>query len=373
MGTIRLFLAIAVVLTHSSSLFGFYFVGGKLAVEIFYIISGFYMALVLNEKYNKKDSYKLFITNRMLKLYPIYWTVALLTVLLSVVIILNSGGSDWGPLQSYNDYSSEMSFFTLFFLILSNIIIFFQDLVMFLGVNLENGQLFLTSNFWLTKPQLFTFLLVPQAWTISIELTFYLIAPFIARKKLPVILVLIFISAGIKIGLTHLGYVNDPWSYRFFPSELHLFLLGIVAYKVLIKLRDKNIQRNKLLIVLVLNIVIIIFYSQIRNVIGENADIVFITIFFVSIPFIFLLSKNWKLDSKIGELSYPIYISHMFVYYVIFQYDFPLLLNNKGLTISIYSIILSFILNKIIYDKIEKFRQSRVAKMKNTVSVKKVL
>lgn len=126
MGVIRLLLAVSVVLAHTSSLFDFRFVGGKLAVELFYIISGFYMALVLTEKYNMKNSYKLFITNRMLKLYPIYWVVAILTILLSISIVISSGGNDWGSLQAYKDYSSQMSGFSLVFLVLSNIILFFR-------------------------------------------------------------------------------------------------------------------------------------------------------------------------------------------------------------------------------------------------------
>ena len=51
MGTIRLLLALFVVVTHTESFFGFNFTGGQVAVEIFFIISGFYMTMILNEKY----------------------------------------------------------------------------------------------------------------------------------------------------------------------------------------------------------------------------------------------------------------------------------------------------------------------------------
>ena len=51
MGILRTILALAVVVYHSYKLFGFRMCGGQVAVEAFYIISGFYMALVLNEKY----------------------------------------------------------------------------------------------------------------------------------------------------------------------------------------------------------------------------------------------------------------------------------------------------------------------------------
>jgi len=361
MGIIRLILALAVVFSHSSPLFGFSFVGGKLAVELFYMISGFYMALVLNEKYNRKKDYKLFITNRMLKLYPIYWIVAILTIIFSVAVIIETDGQDWARLQFYKDYTSQMSLFSFLFLVVSNVILFFQDIIMFLGLNTETGGLFFTSSFWMTNPHLYEFLLVPQAWTISIELMFYLIAPFIARRKLPLILLLTFLSIAIKAGLGYYGYVYDPWSYRFFPSELHLFLMGIITYKIYVSVRLKKISQKKLFLVLIANLILIIFCSQIREVVGIlKTDILYILVFFVSIPFIFVLSKKWRFDTKIGELSYPIYISHMFVYFIVMHYDMPVFPDNEGLTICFYTIILSYVLNKLVYDRIDKFRQSRI-------------
>ena len=50
-GFLRLLLAIAVVLVHSSGIFGIGLLGGVEAVEIFFMISGFYMVLVLENIY----------------------------------------------------------------------------------------------------------------------------------------------------------------------------------------------------------------------------------------------------------------------------------------------------------------------------------
>lgn len=66
MGILRLLLAISVIIAHTESVFGVRLVGGVIAVQAFYIISGFYMAMILTEKYIGKNSYKLFITNRLL-------------------------------------------------------------------------------------------------------------------------------------------------------------------------------------------------------------------------------------------------------------------------------------------------------------------
>ena len=81
MGLIRTLLAISVVLAHSSPIFGIKLVGGQVAVQAFYMISGFYMTLVLNEKYvGANKAYKLFITNRLLRLWPVYWTVLVVSI-----------------------------------------------------------------------------------------------------------------------------------------------------------------------------------------------------------------------------------------------------------------------------------------------------
>jgi peptidoglycan/LPS O-acetylase OafA/YrhL len=52
LGVLRTILACAVLLTHSGGIFRFNIMaGGLVPVEMFYIISGFYMSLVLNVKY----------------------------------------------------------------------------------------------------------------------------------------------------------------------------------------------------------------------------------------------------------------------------------------------------------------------------------
>jgi peptidoglycan/LPS O-acetylase OafA/YrhL len=81
MGIIRLLLALAVVIAHAGSISGFRMVEGAIAVQAFYIIPGFYMVLMLNEKYvDQAHSYRLFITNRLLRLHPIYWAMLALSV-----------------------------------------------------------------------------------------------------------------------------------------------------------------------------------------------------------------------------------------------------------------------------------------------------
>ncbi len=51
MGVMRFLLALSVLILHTAPDSAFPMVGGRVAVETFFMISGFYMALILNEKY----------------------------------------------------------------------------------------------------------------------------------------------------------------------------------------------------------------------------------------------------------------------------------------------------------------------------------
>jgi peptidoglycan/LPS O-acetylase OafA/YrhL len=51
MGVIRFLFALTVLLSHEVDLFGLTLTGSIIAVQCFYIISGFYMGIILEEKY----------------------------------------------------------------------------------------------------------------------------------------------------------------------------------------------------------------------------------------------------------------------------------------------------------------------------------
>lgn len=361
MGIIRFLLAIAVVFAHTGHEQYMQMVGGKLAVELFYIFSGFYMALILTEKYVGLKMYKVFITNRMLKLYPIYWVVALLVILFSLYIAFDTNWRFWGVLQSYKLYWSKISVFSFLFLVISNIIVFFQDWIMFMGVNLTSGNFFFTDNFVETSPRLHSFLLVPQAWTIGLELTFYLIVPFFARKNTRWLILIGTASVACKVLLAVTGYNNDPWTYRFFFSELHLFILGMIAYRVYNRIKHKSFSLRKLQAVLCLDILLILFCVFLRTYLCDFTDYIYLIVFACSVPFLFALCKQSKLDSKIGELSYPIYISHGLVI-LLLNYIFKLQSAYEGWGVAIATIALSFLLNHLILYPIDRYRQKRVKK-----------
>lgn len=359
MGVIRLILAISVVLAHAGSIFGISIVGGPIAVETFYIISGFYMSLILNEKYiGKNGSYRLFLSNRLLRLLPIYWFILLLTIIVSLSFAYRSHGEFWSKLQPYIDYRGKMSFISLFYLIFANLFLLGQDIVMFLGLNLNTGNLFFTSNFWNTTPRLYTFLLVPQAWTIGVEITFYLIAPFLVRRKPAIVLMLIGLSLTLRILLIKNGLSNDPWNYRFFPNELMFFLLGNLGYRIFKRIEKLEIDKGYLLFITGSIISFTFFFNNLSFL--HKTSLFFIA-FFLSLPFVFKLSKSNKVDQIIGDLSYPVYLSHMFILIFIEKFELVVRHIGKGLTVVILTILFSWFINKIIAKPLERVRQRRLS------------
>src|SRR5215472_9343580 len=84
MGTLRLLLALAVVANHSGCFGGSYcLMRGGLAVQLFYVISGLLIALILHEKYDRSKTW-LFYSNRALRIYVPYlfvWTLCLAAII----------------------------------------------------------------------------------------------------------------------------------------------------------------------------------------------------------------------------------------------------------------------------------------------------
>lgn len=80
----------------------------------------------------------------------------------------------------------------------------------------------------------------------------------------------------------------------------------------------------------------------------------------MTIPFIFQWTKNSKIDQWIGDLSYPVYLSHMLFMLVINKLQPLVNVLGTGLTVILLSIGISILLNKYISKPLERIRQKRV-------------
>jgi len=362
MGTLRLILALSVVLNHCRHIFGFNLTGGALAVQAFFIISGFYMSLVLNEKYiGLNGSYYLFISNRFMRLFPIYFTVLLVSIfaftLLHCFPLASSCHSESfvNPISTWMKYGSDMKWPAFVLLFVSNIGVFFQDVVMFLGID-NQGSLYFEPDFRQSDPALFNFLIMPQAWSIALELTFYLIAPFLVRKSIWFSLSIIVACMAMRLFFYSYYYDNDPWTYRFFPFELAYFLFGNFSYWLYKKIKNWSVTPTISFYVFGFILSLTIAYPVLKF---TGSNYLYLTIFAACLPFVFIYTKKNKWDTYIGELSYPIYISHVLILILVNHFDgFIHKFNWFFMLAGVFAF--SIVLNELIANKLEKLRQSRI-------------
>lgn len=364
MWVLRFLLALIVVFAHSD-FFGITFMWWSGAVQLFFIISWFYMTLILREKYIGKESYKVFIQNRFLRIYPIFLSTLFLTICISIL----SGISlwNWWSFNSYISNLESLSLGSLLILFWTNILIFGQDIIMFLWLNTESASLFFTSDFSKTSPQMHNFLFIPQAWSISIELMFYIIAPLLVRRKVHIILLFIFCSLWLRLYIYYsLWWMNDPWTYRFFPTELALFLFWTLAYEVY-----NYVKKNSLYIPYTRYIVTIFFLfilasELIKYIWFSHTSLNWLIYFFaiIWIPFLFIKTKNSSFDRKLWDLSFPIYMVHILVINIISKIPYPSLLHKFDAIFVIWvSIALSILLIKYIDTPINNIRQKRAQQL----------
>ena len=353
MGTIRFLLAFSVVFSHITLPHQFLNNGAD-SVQLFFIISGFYMFMILQEKYLKLNKpYWYFISNRILRLYPSYILVLIITI---VYAIYSSKYSSHLPndLAAYIAFWNQLDIKYLLILGISNISIIGQELLFFFNYGV--GQ---DLNKIIFRPDgvniLSQFIFVPQAWSIGMELWFYLLAPFIFKissRSLIMITSIIIISKILFLNYysNHLNY-----QYHMLIFELALFLLGGISFKFKIVIDNEIFKK-------------VVFVAVLFFILSLNYFVKFLVLkwvmyllFSLSIPTIFSLTKSNTFDKLLGDLSYHIYISHILIISILREFEITNLI--YVLSLLFITIVTSAILNYLTFP-IEKFRINRLNKIK---------
>lgn len=295
-GTFRLLLAVIVMLGHLS----FYpqpipyFMPGGIAVEAFYIVSGFLITLVLVEKY--QDRLLLFYSNRALRIYPIYWTCLLLYLLVNALVVygfvsttsnLPSTSALWWAQNHQIDGATKAA------TVLLNIFIVGQDIV-------RSGFGNPTNSF------LHNFVYVRVAWSVAVELCFYAIAPFVVRR-LWLTGVLLTSSFMAQTWGVHTQFEIRPFDFSAFPFPLWCFMCGVFAYHAYAKLRTA--KPRWLTSYSLAATATLISLTMMYNSFGPPR-LFYLFAVTICLPGLVLFGRRNPLDSAMGELSYPLYLIH---------------------------------------------------------------
>jgi peptidoglycan/LPS O-acetylase OafA/YrhL len=168
------------------------------------------------------------------------------------------------------------------------------------------------------------------------------------------------------------GYGELPFLYYFFPSILVFFLAGYLGFCIYSRVKDYTISRY----IGVGGIVFFFSYIAYKTYIyggfflaffdshlgGPKAHLLFAA-FALYIPFLFLVTKDSKVDRFIGGLSFSYFLSHIFVFRITSEFLSQYWEAGSD-EVRLCKIMLSLVLSVFIYFIIEKpidsFREKRV-------------
>ena len=351
----RFLLAVAVVFHHSTTPGNIPLVDGHQAVRLFYIISGFYMALVLGEKYPlNREGLWMFYTNRAARIFPVYWVVLIgAAVFYGVAQIWTQRMPErfqWYCLLREGGHVGFLAGLGLSQLILFGLDWFslfdFQGSILGLGGTVSGGK---TAGF---------LCLVPQAWTLAVELMFYLVAPILVQMQSRWLIVLcgagILIRTGLSIWKPH---ESLSLNYFWFPLQIPFFLLGILGYRWmkistdLWKNRWMRIGGGGIAFMVVMG------YGWIPAGVAPILSCGAIGLF---IPALFHIEG--KVGEFLGELSYPIYVVHILVKWIMLGLLGVQQAGEKnvdGALLVVASMFAAIGIEKLIGTRVEAWRASR--------------
>ena len=335
MGYLRLFLALAVFYTHVDvPIQALKFTGGSTAVEAFFVVSGYFIAQVLEKR--KYPSTRKFYLSRLLRIFPTFLIAS--AVALSHILVITKFGESKG--QNFSPVS-----------LLPNLLIVFQDQCYFLDSGLH------------VIPGLQQTLVLGVAWTLSLELYFYLVSPLLLKTKTKY---LVFACLTLLISkllfFTTVG-LNPFFVNRFFVFEFGFYLLGYISYRIQVSL---GISRIAAFCVFLIPIVFPLWKHG--NQFGAHAweSMLYPILVALSLPYLLKIDMNSKLSLLMGRISFPIYLFHVpiaawYVSLVSFSgYSVPPKIT--GVIILATTVGVSLISLHFVEDRINKFRSKLVFK-----------
>ena len=345
MGCLRLLLALAVVDSHSQNLMPG--IAGGEAVQLFFVISGFYMALILEKKYHRAP---LFYSNRLLRLYPSYALVLVASIAWFLL--------DWAyihhrpPPLWIADADRQMQWWQWTALQFSNLTMLGLDIPSLFHWKAGEGFLFMHFRAdaapdgaqWMGW-----YPWVRQAWSIGSEIWFYLSIPFIVRWRPSAQIGLAILSCALMI------YLGRFWPLTgfFFPANLWLFLSGALLFKCY-RARPNWLTLIPGELALLYILVAGVLVGLVENSMMHVAILASIAI---TIPILFQAFGSRQWDQRIGELSYPVYLVHLLVIGVLAA---SLHLQSELLDVPV-TLAVSYLLVRFIETPVDAYRQRRVS------------
>ena len=208
---LRFVAAMLVVLAHSTAMVNermhldmFKWRAGWSGVDIFFVISGFVMAISSRTLLQRANGWKIFITRRLIRIVPLYWVATSLK--LATIIALPALALD-SPLELWNTIASYLFIPT------------FDDTSLLAAPLLKVG------------------------WTLNYEMFFYAIftlALFLGKSPLKFTAAIFALAVAVNLFSTP----KFPYAYGFLEPILMEFVMGMLVAKLCMRVNNINAGVN---------------------------------------------------------------------------------------------------------------------------------
>lgn len=307
MGTYRLILALAVLLSHAGVIING-FNQGVAAVISFLLISGMVITGMIDKRFEGKDNILRFYADRALRIYPQYLFYVLISFLCGYFILNEHYGLTRLLVNALN---IPLNFF----------------------VNINTN-----------------FLMILPAWSLALELQFYILIPWLLIYKK--VKLATYASLFFYI-IAYSGIIEtDYFGYRMLSGMLFVFLAGALLLD-----GRKNLAHIALIYAVCLMMVILGYRLGLMSL-PYNSEVLYG--FLVGVPIVTLLrrARFGSIDVLLGNISYALYLNHTIIINLIRHYfpDIslsPLLLSSIGL-----SLILAYATSRYVEKPFYQLRHS---------------
>jgi peptidoglycan/LPS O-acetylase OafA/YrhL len=207
-------------------------------------------------------------------------------------------------------------------LIFENVFVLGQEMLYWFKIA-PDGALFLDLEGGLPteeEPVAWQALLVPQSWSLSMELMFYAVAPFLARLGWRTLAILAAASIALRFSGHLLPVEYGLWQGRFFPTALFMFLFGMLAHRAMPFAARLPKAFGWLAAFGALALVVCQPMLGLPDEAGRW--LIYLAIAGAT-PFVFNAFKDNAIDRWIGELSYPMYLSHLLIVALVLTFQPP--------------------------------------------------
>lgn len=166
---------------------------------------------------------------------------------------------------------------------------------------------------------------VPPAWSLDIEITFYILAPLLVMGRKRVIISLLlsyFLTEHARIHIFNLPYAEE--FYIVFPEMLFFLMLGAASFYWIRPIPSIGWWLFAIILAL---LIFGQFFSLspfiapraetledtvelARKSVSSNYALLIYASFAISLPHMFAATKNMRWDAYLGDMAYPIFILH---------------------------------------------------------------